>query len=532
MSTASSVRSGRGEQLRSVVIWGYTNHLWLWIPLARELKRRHGAAIHFVTTNDSSVAFWKRQGGDAVVDSFTTTNHFFREYGTPPNDVQVFAIARAYEEHYGTYVVDVLQTDRHLGRGFAAAGPGHPRSHLSDQATYAKSVHLFNGVVRFWEEYFDRVQPSLVIGNTSGILGKLCSVIAQHRKIPMRALLLLYYQAYHAWCIDEYYSVPAVQNRYAALTDAEAKVIVPDAELAAMRRLPFTDAYYRTFARQISFPVFLQKSFQQIRQMAARRARSVVTMGNYRLTEQLRSLARTRADLRQLAQLPLADARELERQPYVFFPLHVEPESSMGMVAPEMNEQLACVELLAKNLPAGVRLVVKEHLAAVGRRPRDFYATLLDIPNVVMLSPYAYALDTARGARAVAVITGTLGLESAVLGVPVISFGLHNLYNFLPHVHVVRSWLELRPLLARLCAGDTAVAREQRQRDGRRFLAALKQTGFDFSWSDYASKQRVPATAREVEVCYRTLIDSLRVEHPSGDGVPAAAAPSFTRVHA
>ena len=394
-----------------------------------------------------------------------------------------------------------------------------------------KSVHLFNAVVRFWEEYFDRVQTSLVIGNTSGILGKLCSVIARHRDIPMRALFLLYYQAYHAWCVDEYYSVPAMVSRYVALTDAEAKAIVSDAELDAMRRLPFTDAYYRTFARQASLPVILQKSVRQIEHAVRRRVRGIVTMGNYRLTEQLRSLARTRADLRQLAQFPLADVRDLERQSYVFFPLHVEPESSMGMMAPEMNEQLACIEFLAKNLPAGVRLVVKEHLAAVGRRPRDFYRTLLDIPNVVMLSPHAYALDVARGARAVAVITGTLGLEAAVLGVPVISFGLHNLYNFLPHVHVVQSWLDLRPLLQSLCEGDDAGVVAQRKRDGRRFLAALKQSGFDFSWSDYASKQRAPATAREVEVCYRTLLDSLRVEHLSGDGAPVAAASSFTRIH-
>lgn len=514
MSTAFSERSGVDERLRSVVIWGYTNHLWLWVPLARELKRRHGATIHFVTTNDASVAFWRRQDGGDVVDSFTTTNHFFHDYAAPVDAMQQeYETARAYEDRYRVYVTDVLQTDRHLGRGFAAAGPGHPRSQLSDQATYAKSVHLFNRVVRFWEEYFDRVQPSLIIGNASGVTGKLCSVIARHRSIPMRVLFLSYYQAYHAWGVDEYYSVPAIAERYAVLTDSEAQAIVSDAELAAMRRLPFTDEYYHTFSRQASLTVLLRKSLHQVRNAVGRSAQRVVTMGNYRLAEQLRALARTRADLRQLARLPLADAKDLEGAAYVFFPLHVEPESSMGMMSPEMNEQLACVELLAKNLPAGVRLVVKEHLAAVGRRPRDFYATLLDIPNVIMISPHAYALDVARGARAVAVITGTLGLEAAVLGVPVISFGLHNVYNFLPHVHVVRSWLELRPLLARLCADGATDAASQRRRDGRRLLAALKTVGFDFSWSDYIPKQRAPATDREVATCVRSLLTSLGMDH-------------------
>lgn len=509
MSTACSATNGTDDAFRSVVVWGYTNHQWLWVPLARELKRRNGTAVHFLCTNEQSVAYWKRQDSDGVIDSFTTTNHFFLHYNDALADVSVvFAEARAYEHRYGVYVADVLQTDRHLGRGFSAAGPGHARSQLSEWATYAKSVHLFNRVMRFWEEYFDRVQPSCIIGNVASVAGKCCSVIARHRGIPMRTLFLLYYQAYHAWATDEYYGMPQIAATFRTITDTDADRIVSDAELAGMRRLPFTDAYYRTFAQQASLFVLLQKSFRQVRHAAARRARGVVTSGNYHLAEQLRALARTRADLRQLARLPLADTAALVGVSYVFFPLHVEPESSMGLMAPEMNEQLACVELLAKNLPAGVHLVVKEHLAAVGRRPRDFYATLMDIPNLVMLSPHAYALDVARGACAVAVITGTLGLESAVLGVPVVSFGLHNLYGFLPHVHTVESWTALRQLLARLCAGDDPAARAQRIRDGRRFLAALKTVGVDFSWSDYAAKQRPPATPREVNACYQSLLAS------------------------
>ncbi|MDO8463189.1 MAG: hypothetical protein Q7S96_02875 [bacterium] len=498
--------------LRSIVIWGYTNQQWLWVPLARELKRRHGAAIHLVTTNDASVAFWKRQDVDGVIDSYTTVHHFFLAYGSvDESETVAYERARQHETTYGLLATDALQADRHLGRGFAAAGPGHARSRLSDQATYERSINFFNRAAKFWEEYFDRVAPSLIIGTTSSVLGKLCVAIARHRRIPTRTLFLMYYQSYHGWGVDEYLAVPAIASRYTVMSDAEAAAVVTDDALAAMRRIPFTDAYYRSFARQASLRALVKKAWIQIRHAVYRRVRGVVTMGNYHLGEQLRALARVRADFHRLMRMPLADASALAGMAYVFFPLHVEPESSVGLMSPEMNEQLACIEFLAKNLPAGVRLVVKEHLPAIGRRPRDFYATLFDIPNVIMLSPYAYALDVARGARAVAVITGTLGLESAVLGVPVISFGLHNMYGFLPHVHVVESWTALRPLLAQLCVDHDAGARTQRQRDGRRFLAALQQVGFDFSWSDYASKQRAPATTREVEACYRSLLDSIEM---------------------
>lgn len=125
------------------------------------------------------------------------------------------------------------------------------------------------------------------------------------------------------------------------------------------------------------------------------------------------------------------------------------------------------------------------------------------------MDPGAYAVDAIRGARAVAVITSTVGFEAAMLGVPVISFGLHNAYNFLPHVHVVESWMALRPLLQRLCAEPTPEERAQWCADGFRFLAAVQQSSFDLSWSDYASEDRPPATEREVAVCYRTLTESI-----------------------
>lgn len=179
--------------------------------------------------------------------------------------------------------------------------------------------------------------------------------------------------------------------------------------------------------------------------------RNTGRMGKYHLTEDIKYLIRIHWRLRNLHKtMPLTNIKG----DFVLFPLHMEPELALGTFSPEFNDQRALILMVAKNLPAGVRLVVKEHIYAMGSRPGYFYKEIGAIPNVLFISPLVNALEIAKKSKAVVVITGTIGTESAMAGVPIISFGLHNKFNFLPNVHVVKSWLELRPLLLKLVKGD------------------------------------------------------------------------------
>lgn len=494
--------------MKNIVIWGYTGYKWLSVPLAKEIKRKHQAKVHFICTNAQSIEYWKRHDPEGIIDSFVTIGHFFFEYDQcGDGSDEIYAHARELEHIYGVYVVDVLQTDRHLGRGFFAGGIGHPRSHMSEKADYMKSVNFFNRAFKFWEEYFDRTQPDLVIGLSSSIVGKICTVVARHRTVPVRTLFLAGYQSYHGWATDEYFSLSGIRKNFETITDCNSWVVKD--ELAGLRRLPVSNAYNHEVLNYRTIRFVFKKMFRQCRSYISRKRHRIITMGNYKLLEQLRYLYHVRHDVRLFDKLSLTNPNALIGKSYVFFPLHVEPESSVGMQSPEFNDQFALVEFIAKNLPAGTVLVVKEHIAAIGRRPKEFYTTILDIPNVVMVFPFTYALDIARGAKAVATITGTLGMEAAVLGIPVISFGLHNNYNILPHVYTVESWTALRPLLTQLCGKDSEEAQNKRKEDGRRYLAAVKKACIDLSWIDYASKDRPSASEKEVQVIYDSLMKSL-----------------------
>ena len=55
--------------------------------------------------------------------------------------------------------------------------------------------------------------------------------------------------------------------------------------------------------------------------------------------------------------------------PFAYYPLHFDPEASTIVSAPMHTNQLAVVEALAKSLPLGMSLLVKEHIPNLGERP-------------------------------------------------------------------------------------------------------------------------------------------------------------------
>jgi hypothetical protein len=147
------------------------------------------------------------------------------------------------------------------------------------------------------------------------------------------------------------------------------------------------------------------------------------------IAQRVRRLTRSfAANARGMFEPPVAGER------YVLYPLHFQPEATTLVLAPYFLNQLALIEDLAKSLPAGFRLYVKEHVVSRGRWPISFYESIRRVPGVRLLSHAEDGIALIRGASAVAVITGTMGWEGLLLDKPVITFG-RVFYNRYPLVH-------------------------------------------------------------------------------------------------
>ncbi len=119
----------------------------------------------------------------------------------------------------------------------------------------------------------------------------------------------------------------------------------------------------------------------------------------------------------------LFDDIDLDNEDFVFFPLHMEPETTLLLYAYRYTNQIEVIKQVAKSLPIHFKLYVKEHPRMVGFRTRKYYKELKKIPNVKLVRHQASSLELIKKARLVTVISGSAGWEAIQLKIPVITFG-------------------------------------------------------------------------------------------------------------
>ena len=112
-----------------------------------------------------------------------------------------------------------------------------------------------------------------------------------------------------------------------------------------------------------------------------------------------------------------------QREQFVYYPLHLEPEMSMLLLAPRWTDQINLIKQIAESIPFSFKLYVKEHPAMVGFRTRQYYRELKKIPNVKLIHPNHDSHEIIKGSRLVFTQTGTAGWEALLLKKPVITFG-------------------------------------------------------------------------------------------------------------
>ncbi len=161
------------------------------------------------------------------------------------------------------------------------------------------------------------------------------------------------------------------------------------------------------------------------------------------------SVVRPLRTLSILRKVDFVDLDDLEgRAPYIFFPLHFEPEVSIQVFGKSFQNQIEVVRNLALSAPMGTKVLVKEHPRSLGFRKWSYYKKLLDIPNVELVNPFLPSLEIVKKSTLVAVISGSIGLEAVICGKPTLVFGKVP-YQMLPStmVHTCTDYRNLESVL-------------------------------------------------------------------------------------
>ena len=101
-------------------------------------------------------------------------------------------------------------------------------------------------------------------------------------------------------------------------------------------------------------------------------------------------------------------------EPFVFFPLHQEPERSLLLSAPFYTNQYEAIKNIIKSLPIGYKLFIKEHPAMKARHWRKIsqYKEIMGLPNVVMIHPSVNSKELIKKSSLVITISGTASFEA------------------------------------------------------------------------------------------------------------------------
>jgi hypothetical protein len=108
------------------------------------------------------------------------------------------------------------------------------------------------------------------------------------------------------------------------------------------------------------------------------------------------------------------------------------------------------ISWVSKSLPADTLLVVKENPWAFGVRPKSYYYRLAKIPNLVWAQPDISSLEWINNSSLVAAISGTVGFEAVYCNKPVLSFGTHQIINYLPTVCYSNNFFNTRKAIEKL----------------------------------------------------------------------------------
>ncbi len=142
---------------------------------------------------------------------------------------------------------------------------------------------------------------------------------------------------------------------------------------------------------------------------------------DYSVSKAVNQLQRARAAKSALAAVSTLSAPPENR--FVLFGLHMQPESSIDVWAPFFSNQSWVIELLSRSIPPTHKLLVKIHKSDATRYPREHLDRIAALPGVQIVHPFADARSFIACADLVVAIQGTMGLEAALLGKPVVMLG-------------------------------------------------------------------------------------------------------------
>ncbi len=310
------------------------------------------------------------------------------------------------------------------------------------QFTRSEILSILEQESKLFEQVLDETKPDfLIIGTTDNHHNYLLSEICKSRKIKVLMLGAARF-GYREVISEE--------------SDTIDDMIPPTYDTTHDVTLEEIQLYYKKF----NFDKQIQKVKKILKLSTSDRIKKfcklIFVYGGKKYQNQFLRCGMTRWNI--LKTLPILDMkrklvrrfvnknflRDIENTPFIYFPLHSEPERALSIAAPYFTNQIEVVKNVARSIPVDYKLYVKDHpiMDVKGGRNIEFYKELMKLPNVQFIHPSITQDELIKKCSLVITIAGTGGMEAAIYGKPSIIFS-ETLYSSLPSVYKLREMEEL-----------------------------------------------------------------------------------------
>jgi hypothetical protein len=464
-STSKPEQSGKrmsSPPTQCILFEGVGDERKFMMPLLRILKEDQGARIIGLVRYTQDIKPLLDTGlFEAVYATGEMLDHL------PPDDDQLVLAAREIERRFDTVFHYNLVDNRLYYTGCTA----FPYTDIQTSQPYREWIRQFAAMYHAIEKIMQRHDVTLVMNGRRVV----CDV-ARGLGIPSRCLGYSFLHDRMIWKdgikVNGNWLLAAHRRVRAAGTYLSSDVLEPPPYHMDIRRQFFAGIGLRLLLTT-TILTLIRTVYWHLRRY------DKVTRFGYSARRSIKFLFNRRSVFKHLVRKSITgDELAQAGHPYVFMALQMEPEGLLSGETPEFFDQIAMIHQVAKELPVGTYLAIKDHVPALGYRDLSFYRMFDTMPNVLMIDPREFAIPLIRKSQAVVSLLGRSAFEAAAFGVPVLAYSPSLYFGHLPHVEIATDLSQTREVLRRLI-GYSDAERTAFAREGEFMLAAMHATTID-----------------------------------------------------
>jgi len=381
---------------------------------------------------------------------------------------------------------------------------------------YDEALAYATFLARRLAQFYRELRPSAVVAGFDAIHSGISLAVARKLRIPWFAMNFSVIPPGLA-CFCEGLSpatrVQMVPVRDPAALAALARTALEAFETGRLRAPAYIEPPLPSFASALTrIPARLGAVLRTLRNVRRRDVlRFTDNPGRHSVIEAVSRIRRAATARRAAARI--RTLTEPPGEPYVLFGLHRQPEASIDVWAPFFSNQTWVIELLARSVPPSHKLLVKIHKSDLSNFADEQFRRVRALPGVELVAPFADGRRFIDAADLVVAIQGTMGLEAALLGKPVVLLGDSPIAMF-PSASRVEK-IEALPELIRGKISQRMPAREQILSAYTTYLAPFGPAGHN-DW-----KREIPAEEIDNFVKLFKRLEGFLGSRPMRDGVSA-----------